>query len=65
MTTSAYEMTYRISGNTFPHKDYIRSLGGTWDKSTKTWTVVAAGKKMQSAIESEMRRAGLSVERIA
>lgn len=27
------------SGNTFPHKDYIRSIGGKWNDKLKAWIV--------------------------
>jgi hypothetical protein len=30
----------KLSGNTYPAKDYIKSyLGGKWDGATKTWIV--------------------------
>jgi hypothetical protein len=28
-----------VSGNTFQHKDTIKSLGGRWDAQTRSWTI--------------------------
>lgn len=28
-----------LSGNTFPYKDQIKTLGGKWNAETKTWVV--------------------------
>jgi hypothetical protein len=32
-------MTILITGNTYPIKDYIKSLGGRWDPDAKGWNV--------------------------
>lgn len=38
------------SGNTFPHKDYIRSLGGKWDADRKCWAVPAMTMRGRSQV---------------
>ena len=40
MTTTTISTTrILITGNTYPVKDQLRSLGGVWDKKAKGWRV--------------------------
>lgn len=50
--------TARVSGNTFAHRDKIKSLGGRWDGDGKVWVIDIAGHPRNT-----MRgRSGLSQE---
>jgi hypothetical protein len=31
--------TIKITGNTYDHKEYFKSLGGKWDSKTKSWMI--------------------------
>ena len=31
--------TIKLSGKTYDHKDYIKTLGGKWDSKTKSWLI--------------------------
>jgi hypothetical protein len=31
--------TMRITGNTYDHKEYFKSLGGKWESKTKAWII--------------------------
>lgn len=36
---SMFKSETEWSGDTYPHRDYIRSLGGKWDAAKKAWIV--------------------------
>ena len=38
---SMFKSETEWSGNTYMHRDYIRSLGGKWDAERKVWIVPA------------------------
>lgn len=38
------------TGNTYPHKDYIKSLGGRWDAERKGWVVPPMTMKERSEV---------------
>ena len=38
------------TGNTFPHRDYIKSLGGKWDKDAKGWIVPPLTMRERSSV---------------
>lgn len=38
---SLFKRETEWSGNTYAHRDYIRSLGGRWDAANKVWIVPA------------------------
>ncbi len=38
------------TGNTYEHRDYIRSLGGRWDADRKGWVVPPQNMRQRSAI---------------
>jgi hypothetical protein len=38
------------TGNTFAHKDYIKSLGGRWDADRKAWIVPAMTMRERSNV---------------
>ena len=31
--------TIKLSGKTYDHKEYIKTLGGKWDNKTKSWLI--------------------------
>ena len=48
--------SYRIIGNTYEHRDAIRSTGAKWDKTAKVWIL--------EVVEYQLRKLpGLRVER--
>ena len=42
--------TVLVTGNTYPVKDQIKSLGGRWDAAAKGWRVPAAGAAKAQAL---------------
>lgn len=54
--------TYLLTGETYPHRDKIKSIGGRWDAGRKGW-VVAAGNMRERAAQSsalhELKRQGV------
>jgi hypothetical protein len=37
-----------ITGNTYPHRETIKSLGGVWDKDRKAWIITIAGHPLNT-----------------
>jgi len=57
--------TWILSGDTYPHRDEIKAIGGTWDKARKAWIVRAGTMRQragQSATIHRLRQAGVKVE---
>jgi hypothetical protein len=40
------------SGNTYPIRDAIKSLGGKWDANRKVWIVPALSMRQRSSVYS-------------
>ncbi len=38
------------TGNTYEHRDYIRSIGGRWDAARKAWIVPPQNMRQRSVI---------------
>ena len=39
MSRLELDTRYRLTGNTFTHRALLGSLGATWDKERKAWTL--------------------------
>lgn len=68
---NATESMVAISGNTYPVKDQLKSLGARWNADAKAWMVAPdkAGvlskvENMQITIETLARIAGTTTERV-
>ena len=42
----------RVSGDTFNHKDLLKSQRGSWESATKTWKIEATKQELCSALDS-------------
>ena len=52
--------TTELSGNTFPHREWLKELGARYDKNTKTWTLVnPSNNKACAALAYELRKRGI------
>jgi hypothetical protein len=54
-----------LTGNTYPHRDAIKAMGGTWDPERKAWTIaretMAQWSRVQPAAYA-LRSQGVRVE---
>lgn len=50
MSPTTLSNTVLITGNTYPVKDQIKALGGTWNKLAKGWTVPAGNAETARAL---------------
>jgi hypothetical protein len=48
-----YKSTTVWSGNTYPIRDAIKSLGGRWDPQRKVWIVPPLSMRARSSIYSD------------
>jgi len=44
-----------ITGNTYPHREYFRGIGGKWDSFAKGWLVPADKAEEARKLASEKR----------
>lgn len=54
-----------LTGNTYPHRDLIKEIGGEWDPVRRAWTVRARTMRqraVQSAIIHQLERKGVKVD---
>jgi len=59
--------TYLLTGNTYPHRDKIKSIGGKWDADKKGWVVAAGNMRQratQSAVIHSLKSQGVTVSTI-
>lgn len=56
--------TYRISGNTYPHREQLKAAGAKYDSQTQTWTILVRDKgfNRNDRVLVDLRRLGLVVE---
>jgi len=52
---------YKITGNTYPNRHTIKSLGAKWDREKKAWFVAIGGNGWESTMW-DLRRGGCKVE---
>ncbi len=57
--------TITLTGNTFPHKDRIKSVGGRWDGEQKAWVIenngTGADRRRVDNLVLDLRRQGVQV----
>lgn len=54
--------TVRLGGNTYPHRQEIKAIGGRWDAEANVWVVEAGSMRMrgqQSAVIARLCRQGV------
>lgn len=42
----APDTQYVLSGNTYPHRDELRAMGGEWNAATKTWAIWTSSRRV-------------------
>jgi len=47
---SLFKRTTEWSGDTYPHRDLIRALGGRWDAGRKLWVVPPLNMRERSGL---------------
>lgn len=55
-----------LSGNTYPARDMIRGLGGSWDTASKSWKIPfgnMAEKSRRSSAIYQLEKSGIRVDR--
>jgi len=55
--------TYKLTGNTYPHREAIKARGFRWDPVAKAWFGKIGGNGWELTAR-ELRRGGVKVERM-
>jgi len=56
------ESSLKVSGKTFPIKDTIKTLGGRWEPSTKTWVISVSSATVDTIKETLLSAAAAAAE---
>jgi hypothetical protein len=51
MMASVFKSQTLWTGNTYPHRDYIKGLGGKWDDTRKGWVVPKMSMRERSNVK--------------
>lgn len=60
--SSMFRRETEWSGNTYPIRAQIRSLGGTWDAARKVWIVPAGTMRQRGEMDRLSRTGGVRVD---
>jgi hypothetical protein len=62
----AKNTTITLTGNTFPHRDRIKEVGGHWDGERKAWVIENSGtgadRRRVDSLVFDLRKRGVNVE---
>jgi len=67
LSIAIQEQTIKISGNTYDHREYFKTLGGKWDGKTKSWLIIKMDNREKELNEyikkhKKVRRCGFCGE---